>query len=60
MKGCLVQQTRPWARLTESPIVPLVCGGPFVGVKLPYLDGPHLYRMTIHVYGVSRTMICLI
>ena len=53
----LVQQIRPWAWPIPSPVVPLVCGGPLVGVKLPCLDVPHCYLMTGHVHGVGRTMI---
>ena len=39
----LIQQTRPQAWLTGSPVVPLVCSKPLAGMKLPCLDGTHQY-----------------
>ena len=57
MKACLVQQTRPQVQPTGSPVVTLVCGGPFVGVKLPYLDGLRRHKTTVCVHGAGRTMI---
>ena len=56
MKGCLFQQTRLQVQPTGSPVVPLVCSRPFVGVKLPCLDGPRRHKTTVHVHGVGRTM----
>ena len=56
-EGYLVQQTRPWVRLTRSPVVPLVCSRPLVGVKLPCLDGPCCHWMNGHIYDAG-TMIC--
>ena len=57
MKDYLVQWTRPRERPTGSPVVPLVCGKLFVGVKRPYLDGQRRRKMTVLVHGAGRTTI---
>ena len=56
-KDYLVQRTRPRERPTGSPVVPLVCGELFVGVKLPYLAGRRRRKTTVLVHGAGRTMI---
>ena len=57
-KGLPCPETKLWVQLTRSPVVPLVCGGPLAGMKLPCLDGPCRHWTTGHVRSVGRTMIC--